>query len=199
MCDVDACNAAAVHGPKCKYHTRAIDGLAVRKSRIPRAGSGLFATRGKAENEFVADYIGDVLDREALSSRYAVDQARYALEIRANSFIDAADPTSCLGRYANHSEEPNAVLFLRKKKGVAYAGGLRTVRRIRAGDEITVDYGPDYDVSDFAEHGTLVTPAELNKRSFSRMASSETRINVERRVPCREGWGMVQRPSTGEG
>ena len=53
MCDVDACNAAAVHGPKCKYHTRAIDGLAVRKSRIPRAGSGLFATRGEAENEFV--------------------------------------------------------------------------------------------------------------------------------------------------
>jgi hypothetical protein len=56
--------------------------------------------------------------------------------------IDAG-PVGNQGRYANHTDDPNAVLALGEASGIRVRV-LRAIKPIHKGDEITVHYGPNY-------------------------------------------------------
>ena len=105
------------------------------KARRSSAGLGLFAGEDIPKGRFVVEYWGAIVDdREA--NRIG---GKYLFELGKDRNILGADRRN-VARYANHSCAPNAEARL--------VGGRRvlifSVRKIKAGEEITYHYGPDY-------------------------------------------------------
>jgi uncharacterized protein len=114
---------------------KAIPKSHVRVGRA-RTGLGLFAVKPIKKRAIIVFYTGKLLrtkDTEGLQ-----DHNRYLYEINSRWTIDGA-PRSNLGRYANHSCQPNAESDTRKLKIF-----LRAIRNIKPGEEIVYHYGRDY-------------------------------------------------------
>ncbi len=113
-----------------------------RKSafRIGRAsaGLGLFAVAATAQDAFIVSYSGKRIATTAAHERERRYGARYMFEIDRRWTIDGS-PRSNLGRYVNHSCAPNAEAVVRQGRIAIVA-----LRDIAPGEEITMDYGPDY-------------------------------------------------------
>lgn len=106
---------------------------AIRRSR-PGLGRGLFARRGIAAGDFVAEYTG-----ERIPTAYADRiKTRYLLEIDERWTVDGSIRSN-VARYINHSCEPNCEGQLRDGRVCIHAA-----RDIRAGEEFTLDYGDEY-------------------------------------------------------
>ncbi len=112
----------------------ALPGLRVVRSRIH--GYGVVATRAFAVGELIAEVDG---------VRWHADEDlddRYSLWLGDDWFFDMLDQT----RWINHSCAPNGEV----EAGAEDGGWARIVaiRAIRAGDEITYDYGFTADVAE---------------------------------------------------
>ena len=110
-----------------------------RPFRIGRArtGLGLFATKPIKKNSRIAEYKGRLLDFK--TAEKAENRGnRYLYEISKNYTIDGAGRGN-IARYANHSCNPNADTFTRKRRVF-----IRALRNIKPGEEIVYDYGTDY-------------------------------------------------------
>ena len=99
-----------------------------------RTGLGLFALQPIAPNKRIIEYVGPVISAEEADRR----GGRYLFELDEKRAIDGS-ARSNLARYINHSCRPNA-------KG--YTTGRRiwiwSLKAIKAGEEITIDYGKEY-------------------------------------------------------
>ncbi len=97
-------------------------------------GLGLFALEPIPVDKRIIEYIGPVLTREEADKK----GGKYLMTIDEKYVIDGT-PRSNTARYINHSCRPNAK---------AYASGVRvwiwSRRAIKAGEEITYDYGKEY-------------------------------------------------------
>jgi uncharacterized protein len=102
-----------------------------------RTGLGLFATRPIAQGAFIVAYTGRRIPTPEARAREARG-SRYMFELDARWTIDGS-PRSNLARYANHACDPNAEASIAGRRVLLHA-----VRTIRAGEEITYDYGADY-------------------------------------------------------
>ena len=106
--------------------------------RIGRSatGLGMFATKPIKRRTYIATYRGP-------SSRLgsgAAGAARRKIYVRNQPQVDHRRlATLNVGRYLNHSCEPDAQPVLRKGRIVFIA-----LRRIAPGEEITYDYGQEY-------------------------------------------------------
>lgn len=102
------------------------------------AGLGLFTLRAIPRNRRVVEYIGPILTGEEVERR----AGKYFFELDARRAIDGSSRENT-ARYINHSCRPNA-------RG--YTTGNRiwiwSLREIKAGEQITIDYGESY----FNEH-----------------------------------------------
>lgn len=142
------------YGPMCWQHTRQHEKVEVKKSTIPGAGLGLFASckRGKTcfkEKDFVSSYGGRVFPyREAAKAYYKdPDAGFYLLRMGDGSIVDGAETNSGNARYINDSRD-------RKTRNVAFMSNVAAERdpfkRVRAkknivhAQEIFADYGPGY-------------------------------------------------------
>jgi len=100
-------------------------------------GLGLFATQEIRKRARIAEYKGPLLSaKEAIRSENRGN--KYLLEINSRWTIDGT-PRRNVARYANHSCNPNAELY---QSGLQMF--IRTLRRIKPGEEITYHYGMDY-------------------------------------------------------
>lgn len=111
-----------------------------RPFRVGRAqtGLGLFATAPIAKGEEIVEYLGP---RIPTSLARELDRRRankYLFEIDRRWTIDGS-ARSNLARYVNHACKPNAEAELVRGRML-----YRAVRRIRAGEEITIDYGEEH-------------------------------------------------------
>lgn len=107
--------------------------LVIRRSH-PGLGKGLFADREIARGAFVAEYTGT-----RIPTAYAdILKTRYLFELDDTWTIDGSSPAN-VARYINHSCEPNCEADIRD--GRVY---ISAVRDVRAGEEITIDYGDEY-------------------------------------------------------
>ena len=105
--------------------------LEIRKSF---AGRGLFATRTFRKDEFIIEYFGPILNAEEADRRY---NDRYLFAVTSDRRIDGK-PTANVARFINHSCKPNAEASGLKRLLI------KATRTIRPGDEILLDYGPEY-------------------------------------------------------
>jgi uncharacterized protein len=102
-----------------------------------RTGLGLFATAPIKKRTFIVEYKGRRLPNE-LAEKLEARGNRYLYEINSRWTVDGSSRRN-IGRYANHSCRPNAESHQLNGKVI-----LRAIKNIKAGDEITYDYGEDY-------------------------------------------------------
>jgi uncharacterized protein len=108
------------------------DDLDVRPSRIH--GRGVFAKRPVPAKRKIGELTGELISR-AEARRRAKDQpVVYIVEFEDDKALDVSSD-ECL-RFVNHSCGPNT--YLRR---IGHRVELYSLRKIRAGEELTCDYG----------------------------------------------------------
>jgi SET domain-containing protein len=101
-------------------------------------GLGLFALRDIPRGRRIIEYVGELItDKEADRRR-----GKYLFDLGDGRCIDGRSRAN-LARYVNHSCRPNATAYVTGRRVWVWSR-----RRILAGEEITIDYGPAY----FDEH-----------------------------------------------
>jgi uncharacterized protein len=98
---------------------------------------GLFATTPIKKGAFIVEYKGRKLTTEQADKLEARGN-RYLYEINSRWTIDGTSRKN-LGRYTNHSCRPNA-----KTHRIGHKVIIRAIKNIKAGAEITYNYGRDY-------------------------------------------------------
>lgn len=107
-----------------------------RRYAVKRAatGLGLFAVRPFAVGKRIIEYLGPVVTSDVVAN----SRKRYFFELDEEYAIDGS-ARSNLARYINHSCRPNAEAFITGKRIWIWSK-----RAIKAGDQITIDYGKQY-------------------------------------------------------
>ena len=114
--------------------------MSLRCFRVGRstAGLGLFATKTIARDAYIVTYRGRRIPTRDARAREIRFRAKYMFEVSSRWTIDGSSRRN-LARYVNHSCRPNAQAVLRNRQIVFVA-----LRRVKLGEEITLDYGKDY-------------------------------------------------------
>ena len=111
--------------------TRGNPSFAVKRTDI---GLGLFALRPFKKGKRMIEYTGPVITSEEADRKGGL----YLFELDENYTVDGS-PRTNLARYINHSCRPNAEAFIYGKRIWIYSK-----RDIRAGEALTLNYGPKY-------------------------------------------------------
>lgn len=148
------CNSIANNGRRCKHHTTnglkchqhldKFQHLQVKKSTIPGAKLGLFATKPIARGQNIVEYSGPQIVSH--DDDYGDD---YSLQIKKNppTFIDSRSTNNEVGRYANarlrrlNQGANNAQVNYNNQTKKAF---VRATKPIPAKHEITLPYGAAY-------------------------------------------------------
>jgi SET domain-containing protein len=105
--------------------------FAVKRSAV---GLGLFALQPIPRGKLVVEYTGELLPAEAAYRQ----GGRYLFEVNSRWIVNGAGRQN-ISRYINHSCRPNCEPRTRGMRILIYAR-----RHIRAGEELTYDYGREY-------------------------------------------------------
>ncbi len=126
----------------------------VKKSKVH--GSGIFVTKNIKKNTKIIEYIGQKItkaegDRRSekrikkyLDSR--TDGSVYIFELNKKYDIDGT-PKYNKARYINHSCDPNCEVDIVDNKI-----WISSIKNIKKGDELSYDYGYEFDPKDFNDH-----------------------------------------------
>jgi SET domain-containing protein len=99
-----------------------------------RTGLGFFATEPIPKGKRIIEYIGPLITNEEFERR----NGKYFFGVNSKWTIDGS-PRSNLARYINHSCRPNAEAITSGKRVWIWSR-----RNIKAGEEVTYDYGKEY-------------------------------------------------------
>ena len=102
--------------------------------RKAKAGKGLFAEEDIPKGACIIEYIGKPVDQKKAEK----DRGRYLFEVEKNLTIDGNIPEN-IARYINHSCRPNCEAIGPKGRVFIFSR-----RRIKAGEELSYDYGEEY-------------------------------------------------------
>ena len=126
----------------------------VRKSKIH--GSGVFATKRIKKNTKIIEYIGEKIIKSEGDKRSAkrikkylnseIDGSVYIFELNKKFDIDGS-PLYNKARYINHSCDPNCEVEIIDEKI-----WITAIKDIRKTDELSYDYGYEFDSDDFRDH-----------------------------------------------
>lgn len=97
-------------------------------------GLGLFATEPIPAHKRIIEYVGPLISNEEVEQR----SGKYFFGVNTKWSIDGS-ARSNLARYLNHSCKPNAEAFI-----TGHRIWVWSKRNIKAGEEITIDYGKEY-------------------------------------------------------
>ncbi len=113
---------------------------AVRRSS---AGLGLFAVDNIPKGKCIIEYVGRTISE---AEEYTIN-SKYLFEVSKKKTIDGKPRVNKAG-YINHSCRPNAEPEIRKGRVF-----IMSRRGIKAGEEITYDYGKEYWKEYIEPHG----------------------------------------------
>lgn len=105
------------------------------KKRRGLSGLGLICVENIPKGQTIVEYTG----KRVSDAKADTLSNRYIFEVKKNVNIDGSSRKN-IARYVNHSCKPNCDYSIRKSGRVFYYA----LRRIRAGEELTVDYGKEY-------------------------------------------------------
>lgn len=123
----------------------------VRPSLIPGAGLGCFLTQRVKAGQLIQEYLGEIVSRLVSDRRKSLTRNSYLVQLDDKLDIDGARGGSEV-RCSNHSKNPSAEFtwkYIRIPGGVRRAVYVRARRALNPGDEVTLDYGPEYPTSNF--------------------------------------------------
>ena len=112
--------------------TRGNQKYAVRRTS---AGLGLFALEPIPAGRRIIEYTGPLVSNEEVERR---NWGKYFFAVNTKWSIDGT-PRSNTARYINHSCRPNAEAIVTGRRVWIWSK-----RRIKAGEQITYDYGKEY-------------------------------------------------------
>ena len=112
-----------------------VDGFPFRIARA-RTGLGLFATEMIPSHVRIFEYTGNIITNAEADAMPG--KPRYLYNLSRTHTLDGS-PRSNIGRYANHSCAPNAIIYVYGQR--IY---VKSLREIQPGEEITYDYGKEY-------------------------------------------------------
>ena len=136
-----------------------------------RTGLGLFATQEIGKGARIVEYSGRRIPTRTAKQMEWLKPNRYLFEIDRRWTIDGSSRRN-LARYVNHACRPNAEAVLSRGRMI-----YRARRRIRADEEITVDYGREYFDLYLKASGCLCQACIERRRSKRRLA----RMRAQRR------------------
>ena len=115
--------------------------LRVKKSTIPKAGNGLFATRDLPAGLLIGYYCGEYLRGFQLDRRYTSGRHGYVLRLSNDFYIDGL-----IAERSNVLRYMNDPLKSGKRANVKFTpnGGMILTCNVSAGDELLVHYGRRY-------------------------------------------------------
>ena len=126
----------------------------VKKSKVH--GSGVFAKTDIKKNVKIIQYIGEKVSKsegdkrsEDRIKRYLNSKKTgsvYIFELNSKYDIDGS-PLYNKARYINHSCKPNCEVEI--KNGKIW---IKSIKNIKKDDELSYDYGYDFDPEDFMDH-----------------------------------------------
>ena len=140
-----------------------------------RTGLGLFATRDIEKGTRIAEYTGPLLD--CRRPEHDAIENKYLFELNGRWTIDGSVRRN-IARYANHSCRPNAESDVRPRLRKVF---IRAIKAIRAGDEITYDYGTDYFKAYLKPIGCKCASCEVKRKRTRAEARAATRRSRRRR------------------
>jgi SET domain-containing protein len=112
----------------------------VKKSSIPGIGKGLFTRVDIFKGDTIGYYEGKILtDEQAERPRYA--NSAYLLYVCKDHYILGEGKQSNYTRYVNHSNKPNIEMINSTRWKTSR---FQALKRIKAGEELFLHYGPDY-------------------------------------------------------
>ncbi|CAK9817817.1 Histone-lysine N-methyltransferase SETMAR [Anthophora plagiata] len=127
-----------------------VDSLIV--SETNQKGLGLFTTKSIRRGQFICEYAGEVIGIE--EARRRVEENKYSMNyvlvvsehIGDRVIVTCIDPKyfGNIGRYSNHSCEPNADLVPIRVEGTVPRLCLFASRDIQIGEEITFNYAGEF-------------------------------------------------------
>lgn len=129
------CKRHTLKGDKCWNHLMKYDHLRIKKSGIPNAGFGLFATKKFPKDAKVIDYLGTIHHHPIIGP--------YVLELNPHKFVDAAN-SKYVGGYSNTCRNNNSCTNNAKLTGYQGVGRIKTKKTILPGKEIYTSYGRNY-------------------------------------------------------
>lgn len=97
-------------------------------------GLGLFAVDDIAPGKRIIEYVGQLISNEEVEKR----RGKYFFGVNTKWSIDGS-ARSNHARYLNHSCRPNAEAFISGHRVWVWSK-----RKIKAGEEITINYGREY-------------------------------------------------------
>jgi SET domain-containing protein len=121
----------SVKSKKLSKYTPGDFNLRVKRST---AGLGLFAGQDIPKGVCVVEYVGRVISKEEEET----SKSQYLFEVSKNKTING-DARSNIARYVNYSHKPNIETVIAKGRVFYFSK-----RAIKAGDELTVDYGKEF-------------------------------------------------------
>lgn len=108
-----------------------------QKQTIVRRGTsglGLFTDVDLKKNDFIIEYVGDVLTRKESNIR----GGQYLFETNENRVIDGSSRKN-IARYINHSCAPNCEVRIERGHINVYA-----LKNIKKGEELNYDYEEEF-------------------------------------------------------
>jgi SET domain-containing protein len=121
--------------------------LFVKRSQIPKAGKGLYTDAPIKKGEYFVEYTGEKLTWAEVLKRSENGKGGYAFYITKYRCIDAYDKPNEVARFANDARGLTRHPTLKNNCIYNIKGGkpfIQATRNIKAGEEILVNYGPDY-------------------------------------------------------
>ena len=121
--------------------------LIIKRSRLPKAGKGLFTTKPIKKDAKVIEYKGEIINWKEYEKRVAEDKDGYLFYISRNHCIDAYPTPRYKARYANDAAGLSRVKGLKNNCTYQIFGKkcfIVAERDIEAGEEIFVDYTREY-------------------------------------------------------
>ena len=98
-------------------------------------GLGLFTLESIPKGKRIIEYTGPLVSNEEVERRYT---GKYFFEVNTKWSVDGT-PRSNTARYINHSCRPNAEAIISGRRVWIWSK-----RAIKAGEELSYDYGKDY-------------------------------------------------------
>jgi hypothetical protein len=132
-------------GRRAPERAAAVAAVVVRPSAIPGAGAGVFATAPLSRGAVLGRYEGVRVAPKSARGDYALVMAVPGARAFA---VDAADPRrSNWTRYVNSTRPGDGAVPNVRFAAWRGAAFVQAVRAVSAGEELLLDYGPEYDWS----------------------------------------------------